>query len=37
MIAEYGVTEGKIVLNARGQARLAEVAIRKRQRAADGE
>jgi len=36
MIAEYEVTEGKIVLNARGQTRLAEIAIRKRQRVADG-
>jgi hypothetical protein len=37
MVAEYEVTEGKIVLNARGQSRLAEIAMRKRQRTADGE
>jgi hypothetical protein len=37
MVAEYEVTEGKIVLKARGQSRLAEIAMRKRQRTADGE
>jgi hypothetical protein len=37
MVAEYDVTEGKMVLNTRGQTRLAEIAIRKRQRGADGE
>jgi len=29
MVAEYVVTEGKIVQNARGQARLAEIAMKK--------
>jgi hypothetical protein len=37
MIAEYEVSKGKIGLNARGQTRLSEIAVRKRQRAADGE
>jgi hypothetical protein len=30
MVAEYQVTEGKIVLNARGHRRLAEIAMKKR-------
>lgn len=29
MVAEYNVTEGNMVLNTRGQTRLAEIAIRK--------
>jgi hypothetical protein len=37
MVAEYEVTEGKMALNSRGQTRLAEIAMRKRQRVADGE
>jgi hypothetical protein len=30
MVAEYVVTEGKIVQNARGQTRLAEIAMKKK-------
>jgi hypothetical protein len=37
MMAEYDVVDGKIIPNARCQTRLAEIAMRKRKRAADGE